>query len=115
MINLPKKILEKEFISNAEMKEIISDVGEIGSLQRRTLEYVSKFSKLSPKKAKELREKLLSLEDITEEEAVMIVNILPRTAEELRDIFHHRKTILPKEFIDKILQLINEYIEGRII
>jgi len=108
---LPKRILERELISNAEMRAVISEVEELGSLQRRTYEYVSKFSKISPEKARELKEKLLSLEDITEEEAVMIINILPQTAEELKDIFHHRKTILPKNFIDEILTLVKKYLE----
>ncbi len=108
---MPKRILERELISNAEMRAVISEVEELGSLQRRTYEYVSKFSKISPEKARELKEKLLSLEDITEEEAVMIINILPQTAEELKDIFHHRKTILPKNFIDEILTLVKKYLE----
>lgn len=109
---MPRKILKKEAISNPEMLEVLSREEELDALQRRTYEYLMKFSKIPPEKAKWLRAELLKLGDITEEEAAMIVNILPRTAEEIRDIFHYRKTILPEEFINRILELVKAASEG---
>jgi len=108
-----RKILDKHAISNPEMKEILSVEENLEGLQRRTYEYVIKFSKLSAEKAKKLKEELLKIEDITEEEAVMIINILPKTAEEIKDIFHHRKTILPAEFLNKIMDLVKKYREEK--
>jgi|Deesub1362B_J571_1020462.scaffolds.fasta_scaffold00004_61 DNA-directed RNA polymerase subunit F len=105
---MAKRILGKEAISNPEMKNALSIEEDMGSLQRRTFEYVNKFSKVDGEKALILKKKLLEIGDITEEEAVMIVNLMPRASEEIRDIFHHRKTILPREFVDKILEVINE-------
>lgn len=107
---MAKKIINKKVISNPEMLEVLSKEGEMDTLQRRTYEYVTKFSKLSPQTAKKLKEELLKVGDITEEEAAMIVNIVPQTAEEIRDIFHHRKTILPSEFIEKIINLVKSAI-----
>lgn len=106
-----RKILSKQAISNPEMKEILSTEKSLGGLQRRTYEYVTKFSKLPSDKAKKLREELLKIEDITEEEAVMIVNILPKTTEEIRDVFHYRKTILSADFLNRILELVKKYSE----
>lgn len=108
---MAKRILGKEAISNPEMRDALLSEEELGSLQRRTFEYVNKFSKIDEDKAVQLKRKLLEIGDINEEEAVMIINVMPRTFEEIRDIFHHRKTILPREFVDKIIAAINDVVK----
>jgi DNA-directed RNA polymerase subunit F len=69
-----------------QVKELLQSLGEenLDQFQRRTLDYVSKFSKVDAKTAEKLVEKLVKEDGLEEEEAVQIVNCMPRVVEELR-------------------------------
>ncbi|MEM0056899.1 MAG: hypothetical protein QXH96_00225 [Candidatus Geothermarchaeota archaeon] len=109
---MSKKIVEKEPLSLPEMKVICDELkklpdSELNILQKRMIEYVDKFSKISPEKAVELKKALIEKLNIEAERAVQIINILPRTPDEVREIFYDRAILgdLPQ----KILKLIEEY------
>jgi DNA-directed RNA polymerase subunit F len=68
------------------------------------IDYVEKFSKLPPSKAKRLKKKLMKEVDIDEEKAVQIINIMPKTPEEVREIFHER--VIIGDLANKILEII---------
>ncbi len=64
-------------------------------IQRWTFDYVTKFSKISPDAAKILVNDLIRECEFTEEEAVELVNIMPKSLEELRTFtFGWKKLIL---------------------
>jgi len=67
---------------------------------------VRKFSKMDVKECRRIYKELMKLGDITDDEAVEIINIAPKSREELRTIFYHRKTILMSDFLDKILEIL---------
>ena len=81
-----EEIVKKRMISLPEVKEILSkdDIESMDQIQRWTFDYVSKFSKIEPKAAKKMKQDLISQCGLTEEEAVEIVNILPKSLPELR-------------------------------
>ena len=58
------------------------------------------------KECRRIYKELMKLGDITDDEAVEIINIAPKSREELRTIFYHRKTILMSDFLDKILEIL---------
>ncbi len=72
------------------------------------MDYVSKFSKTSSEKAVELKEKLVNECGLTEEEAIELVNILPKSKEEIRVFTAGWKKLLPTEMLDKILEILGE-------
>lgn len=74
-----------------------------------TLSFIKKFVKISPKKAKELREKLteLDLMKLKEENIVKIIDLMPETAEELNKIFVDIS--LDEDEKSKILEVIKEF------
>ncbi len=96
-----EEVVKKKMISLPEVKEILSkvDTESMDQIQRWTHDYVSKFSKIDAK-AKQC--------DLTEGEAVEIVNILPRSLPELRSFTFGWKKLILSETLEKILKIIDE-------
>ncbi len=67
-----EEVKKKTIVSLAEVKEILDkhDAESMDQIQRWTYDYVSKFAKLDPKKAKKMKEQLVKECGLTEEEAV---------------------------------------------
>jgi len=83
------------------------DVQKADQIQKRTLDYTSKFSKTTTEAAKKMRKQLETECGLTEEEAVEVVNILPKSAEELRTFTSGWRKLLPTETLDKILKILH--------
>ena len=77
-------------------------------IQRWTFDYVSKFAKIEPKVAKKMKQDLISQCGLTEEEAVVIINIQPKSLPELRSFTFGWKKLILSETLEKILKIINE-------
>jgi len=97
-------------MSLAEVKEILdnSDPESMDQIQRWTFDYVSKFAKIEPKAAKKMNQDLTSQCGLTEEEAVEIINILPKSLPELRSFTFGWKKLILSETLEKILKIIDE-------
>ena len=105
-----EEVVKKRMISIPEVKEILSKANpeSMDQIQRWTHDYVSKFSKAEPKAAKKMKSDLISQCGLTEEEAVEIVNILPRSLPELRSFTFGWKKLILSETLEKILKIIDE-------
>ena len=105
-----EEIVKKQMISLPEVKEILSknDVESMDQIQRWTYDYVSKFAKIEPEAAKKMKQDLISQCGLTEEEAVEIVNILPKSLPELRSFTFGWKKLILSETLEKILKIIDE-------
>ena len=105
-----EEIVKKQMISLPEVKEILSkgDPESMDQIQRWTHDNVSKFSKIEPKAAKKIKQDLIKQCGLTEEEAVEIVNILPRSLPELRSFTFGWKKLILSETLAKILKIIDE-------
>ena len=78
-------------------------------IQRWTYDYVSKFSSLDSKDAKEMKKQLIKDCELTEDEAVEIVNIRPKSMAELRSFTFGWKKLILAETLEKILKIIQEH------
>ncbi len=105
-----EEIIKKQMISLPEVKEILShdDVESMDQIQRWTYDYVSKFAKIEPKVAKKMKQELINQCGLTEEEAVEIVNVLPKSLPELRSFTFGWKKLILSETLEKILKVIDE-------
>ena len=94
-----------------EVKETLESIGEenLDQFQRRTLDYVSKFSKVEASAAKQLVEKLVAEFGLDEEEAVSIVNCMPKSIEELRVFLAGGRKIIETSKLEAIINLLNEH------
>ena len=105
-----EEIVKKRMISLPEVKEILSEGNpeSLDQIQRWTFDYVSKFAKIEPKTAKKKKQELTSQCGLTEEEAVEIINILPKSLPELRSFTFGWKKLILSETLEKILKIIDE-------
>ena len=105
-----EEVVKKRMISLPEVKEILSEGNpeSLDQIQRWTFDYVTKFAKVEPKAAKKMKKELTSQCGLTEEEAVEIINILPRSLPELRSFTFGWKKLILSETLEKILKIIDD-------
>ena len=105
-----EEVVKKRMISLPEVKEILSEGNpeSLDQIQRWTFDYVSKFAKIEPKAAKKMKQDLINQCGLTEEEAVEIINIQPKSLPELRSFTFGWKKLILSETLEKILKIIDE-------
>lgn len=93
-----------------EVKDILQkvDPDSLDQLQKRTLDYLMKFSKVSGDEAKSMKEALVSDCGLTEAEACELVNAMPTSIEELRIFTTGWKKLILTEIVEKILKILSK-------
>ena len=106
-----EEVQKKQAISLSEVKDILGkvDVEEMDQIQRWTYDYVSKFSSIDANDAKDMKKQLIKDCELTEDEAVEIVNIRPTSMAELRSFTFGWKKLILAETLEKILKIIQEH------
>jgi len=104
------EIIKKEIVTLPHVKEILDSVkpDDMDQIQRWTADYVTKFAKADSKKAQKMVRQLVDQCDLTEEEAVEVVNIMPVSLEELRAFTFGWKKLILTETLDKMLNILKE-------
>lgn len=99
----------KKVLSIPEANQILQkiDVEKADQIQKRTLDYTAKFSKATPEVAKKLRKELETGCGLSEEEAVELVNVMPKSMEELRTFTSGWRKLLPTETLENILKILH--------
>ena len=105
-----KDVREKE-LTLPQVKKLLESMGEenLDQFQRRTLDYVAKFSKANAEAAEKLVEKLVAEFGLEKDEAVQIVNCMPKTVEELRVFLAGGRKIIEASKLEAIVALLNEH------
>ena len=93
-----------------QVKKIMETIGEenLDQLQRRTFDYVSRFSKTEAEDSEKLAQKLVVEHGLEEAEAVQIVNCMPKSVEELRAFLVGVRKIIETSKLEAIVSLLNE-------
>jgi DNA-directed RNA polymerase subunit F len=99
---------EKKLLTLSEAHQILEklDVEKADQIQKRTLDYASKFAKISAESAKRLRKQLETECGLSSEEAVEVINIMPKSIEELRTFTAGWRKLLPTETLEKMLKIL---------
>ncbi len=99
----------KKLLTISEAHQILQkiDVEKADQIQKRTLDYTAKFSKDSPESAKKLRKELETDCGLSEEESVQVVNVMPKSMEELRTFTSGWRKLLPTETLENILKILH--------
>jgi DNA-directed RNA polymerase subunit F len=107
---MSKREISENRLTLPQVKKILGDIGEenLDQFQRRTLDYVSKFSKATPEKAEELLQTLVKEYEIDEAEAIQIINCMPETIDELRVFLAGGRKIIETAKLHSIVALLNE-------
>ena len=103
-----EEIKKKQAVSLSEVKELLKnqDPENMDQIQRWTFDYVSKVSSLNAESAKKMKNELIKECKLTEEEAVELINICPKTMSELRSFTFGWKKLILTETLEKILKII---------
>ena len=103
-----EEIKKKQAVSLSEVKELLrsQDPENMDQIQRWTFDYVSKVSSLNADSAKKIKNELVKECKLTEEEAVELINICPKTMSELRSFTFGWKKLILTETLEKILKII---------
>jgi DNA-directed RNA polymerase subunit F len=111
VIRMSEKSITEKKLSLPQVKELLESIGEenLDQLQRRTFDYVSKFSKTDAKSAEKLVEKLVADYGLDEIEAVQIVNCMPKSVEELRVFLAGGRKIIETSKLEAIVNLLDEH------
>jgi len=106
--------VKKEIITTAQVKEILDSVkaDDMDQIQRWTSDYVGKFAKTDSKAAAKMVKQLVEQCDLTQEEAVEVVNVMPTTLEELRAFTFGWKKLILTETLEKMLSILKSESQG---
>jgi len=107
---MDKRELSENRLTLPQVKKALEAIGEenLDQFQRRTLDYVNKFSKVDAKKAEKLLEKLVKEFELDEAEAVQVVNCMPETVDELRVFLAGGRKIIETSKLEAIISLLND-------
>lgn len=107
MLDLPE-VIKREIVTLSEVKKILETIpmDEMDQIQRWTFDYTKKFSKVDYEPAKEMVDRLVAEGDLTNEEAVELVNVMPRSIEELRAFTFGWKKLIVTEKLERIKSIL---------
>ena len=79
-MKMSNEVFEKKEITLPQVKKILQSIGDenLDQFQRRTFDYVSKFSKLDADSAHKLKDTLITEFDLDDYEAIQIINCMPK-------------------------------------
>ena len=102
--------LKEKKLTLPQVKKVLDSIGEenLDQFQRRTLDYINKFSKVKLVSAKKLLKKLIKDYDLDEDEAVQVVNCMPQNIDELRVFLAGGRKIIETAKLEAIVALLNE-------
>ena len=102
------EILKREIITLSEVKKILESISpdEMDQIQRWTYDYSKKFSKTDYDEAKVKVDSLIGEGDLTVEEAVELVNVMPKSLEELRAFTFGWKKLIVTEKLERIKSIL---------
>ncbi len=102
------EVIKKEIITLSEVKKILESIpmDEMDQIQRWTYDYSKKFAKVDDKIAREMVEKLIDEGELTNEESVELVNVMPKSLEELRAFTFGWKKLIVTEKLEKIKSIL---------
>ena len=106
---MPKKIINIEEITISQAKGLMEkNDPELGELQKRTYDYIAKFSKFKTIKIKKLVKELVTKFDLSKKEAIQVVNCAPASVDELRAILSVKGKVILIDQLEAIIELIGK-------
>lgn len=93
-----------------QVKKQLEAIGEadLDQFQRRAFDYTSKFSRTSSEFAEKISERLVKEFGLEEDEAVQVVNCMPKSVEELRIFLAGGRKIIETGKLETIVNILNE-------
>lgn len=108
---MARKALKERIVTVPQVKEALESIGEekLDQLQRRSLDYATKFTKTDSNKIETFLNDLKEKFELNEEEAVQIINAMPESIQEIRVFLAGGRKIIETSKLEKILAFLNKY------
>ncbi len=105
-----KRVIKVDPVTTPHVKAILESLGEekLDQFQRRSLDYAAKFSKMDATSAEKLLAELKETEMMVEE-AVQIVNCMPKSIGELRVFLAGGRRIVETSKLESVLKILDKY------
>ena len=106
------EVISEKLITISEVKKILEEKAknsELDSIQTITLEYARTFTKISEERVEEAKKFLIEEKGLPEEIAIQILNIMPKSIEELRTILAPVERVFTTEELKEIVEKLDEY------
>lgn len=109
-MRMAEKSRNEKNLTLPQVKKILEGIGEenLDQFQRRTLDYVSKFSKADSDVAEKLVGRLVAEFGLEPDEAVQVVNCMPKNVEELRIFLAGGRKIIETSKLQTIVSILEE-------
>lgn len=112
-----KELVDEEYLTVAEAKELLADVENERVAEERELRYelaraidhVNRFGTLDPEESRELVAELQELEKVDEVTAYKITDLLPQSRDELRAVYAQERYALDGDELDEVLDVVARY------
>ena len=105
---------KEEYLSLADVRELLEkekdNREELMPEQKLALSHAESFAKLSRSKVKKLVAELVKMDQMSEQNAYKIADLMPEEPEEVRAIFSKERFTLTKEETDQVLKLVRKYL-----
>lgn len=104
-------IVKETLVTNTKAREILKDRKkeiEFGYEQKNSYDYLKKYDRMTPKKAKDLIEKLKEVKKLRERQIIVIVNTMPTDKDDLRLLLEKDYNLLTEEEKNFILENVNK-------
>ena len=93
-----------------QVKKQLEEIGEanLDQFQRRAYDYVSKFSKIEGEAAEKVADRLVKEFGLDEDEAIQVINCMPKSVEELRVFLAGGRKIIETSKLEAIVNILTE-------
>ncbi len=107
------EVIEEKFVTNSEAKNILDDGVDKDEEEREyeqkiAIEHLKKYSKIDAKKVEKLKESLVEVDGLSEEQIVAIADILPKDRDDLRVILSKGRFNLDDTSANQILEIVSD-------
>jgi DNA-directed RNA polymerase subunit F len=102
------KIIEKQEIPDAEAKLVLEERKKQGELvyeQKICLDFLEKAVKMKKAELEDMKKQLSEIEILKPRHIALLINNMPTTEDEVKQIFAKERTNLKKEEISKIIEI----------
>ncbi len=108
---MAKRSTVEKKLTLPEVKKSLESLGEenLDQFQRRTYDYVTRFSKIEPEDVEKVLPRLVNEFGLDEDEAVQVINCMPKSLEELRVFLSGGRKIVETSKLTTIIDLLNEH------
>ena len=107
---MSKRELSENNLTLPQVKKVLESIGEenLDQFQRRTLDYVNKFSKMNPDAVEGTLEKLVEEFGLDIAEAIQVINCMPESVDDLRVFLAGGRKIIETSKLEAVVALLNE-------